>query len=77
MNAFEHDHSAARGEMNARALIIFKHKSKLGNARSSELFNLVKIEKKDIVDFPRQYEDYIITIDKDSVPEGVSVEVLI
>ena len=77
MNAFEHDRSAARGEMNARTLIIFEHKSKLGNARSSELFKLVKIEKKDIVDFPRQYEDYIITIDKDSVPEGVSVEVLI
>ena len=45
MNAFEHDHSAARGEMNARALIVFKHESKLGNARSAQLFDLVKIEK--------------------------------
>jgi len=25
INAFEHDHSAARGKMNARKLIVFKH----------------------------------------------------
>lgn len=53
MNAFEHDHSAVRGEMNARALIVFKHESKLGNARSSQLFDLVEINKKEGVDFPR------------------------
>lgn len=76
-NAFEHDHSAARGEMNARALIVFKHDSKLGNARSSQLFNLVNIEKKDGIDYPRQFEDYKITIDKEKLPAGVTVEELI
>lgn len=76
-NAFDHDHSAARGEMNARALIVFKHESKLGNARSSELFNLVKIEKKEGVEFPRQYEDYTITVDKNAAPKGVSIEEMI
>jgi CRISPR-associated protein Csd2 len=77
MNAFEHDHAAARGEMNARALIVFKHESKLGNARSSQLFDLVKIEKKDNVVFPRSFEDYKITIDKNNLPDGVSVEEMI
>jgi len=67
MNAFEHDHSAARGEMNARALIVFKHESKLGNARSAQLFDLVKIEKvKDengkAIPYARQFEDYKVTI---------------
>ena len=61
MNAFEYDHSAARGEMNARALIVFKHDSKLGNARSAQLFNLVKINKKDGIEYPREFEDYTIT----------------
>lgn len=60
-NAFEHDRAAARGEMNARALVVFKHNSKLGNARSSQLFDLVKIEKKDGVEYPRQFEDYEVT----------------
>lgn len=73
MNAFEHDHSAARGEMNARALIIFKHKSKLGNARSSELFNLVKVEKKSEIEFPRSFSDYEIMIDESSIPDGITI----
>lgn len=60
-NAFEHDHAAARGEMNARALIVFKHESKLGNARAAQLFDLVKVNKKEGVGFPRQFEDYEIT----------------
>lgn len=82
VNAFEHDHSAARGEMNARALIVFKHDSKLGNARSAQLFDRVIIEKaKDEngqeMDFPRQFEDYTITINKDNLPTGVTVEELI
>lgn len=74
MNAFEHDHSAARGEMNARALIVFKHESKLGDARSVQLFDLVKIEKvKDengkAIPYARQFEDYKVTVNgKDLTP---------
>lgn len=77
MNAFEHDHSAARGEMNARALIVFKHESKLGKARASQLFDLVKVNKKVGVDFPRQFSDYEVTIDKDHLPNGVTIEEMI
>ena len=56
LNAFEHDRSAARGEMNPRKLIVFKHDSHLGNARSGELFDLVRIERK--VELPRTFTDY-------------------
>ena len=76
-NAFENDHSAARGEMNARSLVVFKHESKLGNARSAQLFDLVKVEKKDGVEFPRSFEDYNVSVDKEHVPAGVSVEEMI
>lgn len=73
-NAFEHDHSAARGEMNARRLIVFKHESKLGNARSAELFSRVKATLNDGVEFPRSYEDYIVSIDdKDLAKKGVTI----
>lgn len=75
MNAFEHDHSAARGEMNARALIVFKHESKLGNARSAELFDLVKIEKNEGVEFPRQFEDYKVTINANGLSSCENVEI--
>ena len=77
INAFENDHAAARGEMNPRALIVFKHESPLGNARAGQLFDLVKVEKKDGVEYPRSFGDYDVTIDKVAVPANVTVEELI
>lgn len=77
MNAFENDHAAARGEMNPRALIVFKHDSPLGNARAGQLFDLVKVAKKERIEYPRSFGDYTITIDKDNLPAGVTVEELI
>lgn len=65
INAFENDHAAARGEMNPRALIVFKHDSPLGNARAGQLFDLIHINKKEGVEFPRSFKDYIVTVDKD------------
>lgn len=77
INAFENDHAAARGEMNPRALIVFKHESPLGNARAGQLFDLVKVEKKDGVEYPRSFGDYAVTIDKAGLPANVTVEELI
>lgn len=70
LNAFEHDRAAARGEMNPRKLIVFKHSNHLGNARSGELFEKVQIES--ISSLPRDYKDYKLTIDK-NVPAGVEL----
>lgn len=77
INAFENDHAAARGEMNPRALIVFKHESHLGNARSGQLFDLVKVEKKKGIEYPRSFGDYTVTIDKAGLPANVTVEELI
>ena len=73
VNMFDHDHSAARGKMAARRLIVFKHESDLGNAPSHKLFELVKVEKKDGVVVPRQFGDYVVTVDKAGVPQGVTL----
>ena len=77
INAFENDHAAARGEMNPRALIVFKHESPLGNARAGQLFELVNVEKKEGVEYPRSFSDYTVTIDKAGLPANVTVEELI
>jgi len=61
INAFENDHAAARGEMNPRALIVFKHESHLGNARAGQLFDLVQVNLKQEIEFPRSFSDYEIT----------------
>lgn len=75
MNMFEHDHSAARGKMAVRKLIIFEHSTELGNAPSHKLFDLVKVEKKEGVEAPRSFEDYIVHIDEAALPSGVQMEV--
>lgn len=43
---FEHDHSAARGKMAVRELIVFRHDSELGNAPSYKLFETVRVKKR-------------------------------
>ena len=71
-NMFENDHSAARGKMAVRELIVFKHDSELGNAPAHKLFELVKAEKKAGVTAPRAYSDYVVTVEEDQVPRGVT-----
>ena len=73
LNMFENDHSAARGKMAVRDLIIFRHDSELGNAPSYKLFDSVSVEKKEGVDLPRSYKDYQICV-SDDLPEGVYCE---
>jgi CRISPR-associated protein Csd2 len=72
-NMFEHDHSAARGKMATRKLIIFKHESALGNAPSHQLFDLVKVSRNQDVIAPRHFSDYQVEIDAEGVPEGVEL----
>lgn len=73
INMFEHDHSAARGKMAVRKLIIFKHDSDLGNAPSHKLFDLIRVVKKEQEKPARQYSDYSVEIDKEQVPTGVTI----
>ena len=74
INMFEHDHSAARGKMAVRSLIVFKHESELGNAPSYQLFDAVSIAKKDGVEAPRSFKDYEgVVVDEDAIPAGVEV----
>lgn len=74
---FDHDRSAARGQMSACKLIIFKHAHHLGNARAQDLFDRVKVEKKEGVVYPRSFSDYIVQIDRDGLPDGVEVDELL
>ena len=74
-NMFDVDRSAARGLMSAQKLIVFKHDSVLGNAPANKLFELIKVEKK--VATPRSFTDYVVSIDKNQCPTGVTIDELI
>lgn len=73
---FEEDHSAARGEMILRKLVIFKHESEYGNAPAHELFErvIIKAKQNENPDFiPRDFKDYEITVDNKNTPHGVTI----
>ena len=75
---FEHDRSAARGEMAARKLIVFKHESPLGNQPAHKLFDAVKVERvSGESGTPASgFGDYKISVVSDGL-NGVSVEELL
>lgn len=74
-NMFEHDRSAARGEMAARKLVVFKHTSAMGDAPAHALFDSVKVMRADgEADSPaRSFDSYRVTVDRSVVPVGVEV----
>lgn len=85
-NMFEHDRSAARGEMAVRKLIVFKHDCALGNAPAHKLFERVKVGRSIDGEFrtlgdkaydnrppARTFGDYIVQVDMTNLPDGVTV----
>lgn len=71
---FEHDRSAARGQMAAQKCIAFRHDSALGNAPAHKLFERISISRKDPGKPSRAFSDYEITVDEKNLPAGVTVE---
>jgi CRISPR-associated protein Csd2 len=82
---FEHDRSAARGEMSMRKVVAFKHANPLGNAPAHVLFDRIKVGRNIDGEFrkidrrldnlppAREFSDYKIEIDRDGLPEGVEI----
>lgn len=70
---FEHDRSAARGEMTTRGLYVFKHDSELGNAPAHALFDRIRPKLKTDVAVPRAFGDYEIAVDESGMPQGVQL----
>ena len=73
INMFENDHSAARGNMAVRELIVFKHDSELGNCPAYKLFDAVDVHRKEGVICARKYSDYQVTLHTEKIPDSVEV----
>ena len=77
INMFENDHSAARGKMAVRELIVFKHSKELGDCPAYKLIDAVEVTRKNDVMYPRNYRDYEVTIHEEQIPESVEVKRMI
>lgn len=71
---FDHDRSAARGEMATRGLYVFKHDSELGNSSAYKLFERIQPQLKDGIIVPRSFEDYQVNVVEGNLPSGVTLE---
>jgi CRISPR-associated protein Csd2 len=74
LNMFDLDRSAARGLMQPRAVIAFRHASRLGCAPAHTLFERVRVTRRDGVEIPRSFSDYTLDVDEAGLPEGVTIE---
>lgn len=75
-NMFDLDRSAARGLMSARKLIVFRHASEFGDAPAHTLFDRVSV-RKTVDGSARDFKDYEVTIDREGLPESITVEELL
>ena len=71
---FEHDRSAARGEMSTRGLYVFKHDSELGNAPAHALFDRLKVQAKAPGDVARSFDAYAVAFDGQALAVGQSMQ---
>jgi CRISPR-associated protein Csd2 len=68
---FEHDRSAARGQMSTRGLYVFQHDAKLGNAHAHSLFERIEVKKN--IEVPRRFADYTVQVNDADLPAGITL----
>ena len=66
ISLFENDASSARpeGSMEVRKVYWWKHNCKSGQYSSAKVHRLVDIQLKEGVQYPKSYEDYVITVNQ-------------
>lgn len=79
INMFEHDRSAARGEMASRKLFVFEHENAMGNAPAHKLFETIVVDRLTTeADGPaRAFTDYKVSVKCDALPTGVTLRELL
>jgi len=73
LNMFEHDRSAARGQMAMRGLYVFTHEKPRGNAHAHELFERIQVIRNSEVETPRDFSHYRVIVNTENMPEGVTL----
>jgi CRISPR-associated protein Csd2 len=71
---FEHDRSAARGQMTTRGLYVFQHDNALGRAPAHTLFERVRVHPNGNGNGApaRQFSDFRVEVDDTNLPAGIA-----
>lgn len=73
VNMFDHDRSAARGEMSACKIFEIRHASRFGNGQAQALFRRIEVALKPDVTFPRSRDDYLVTVNWEGLPPEIEI----
>lgn len=73
LNMWDLDRSAARGLMSCRGLYVFSHTRSTGDAPAHKLFDCITIQRNPAVEAPRMFKDYLVTVNEDDLPEGITL----
>lgn len=76
-NLFDHTSSAARASMSTRGVYVFTHDDAFGKAPMHALVERIRVCKTDGVSIPRAFNDYIVDLDTDGLPDGVTLDPLL
>ena len=60
--------------MAVRELIVFKHSKELGDCPAYRLFDAIEVRRKDEVVYPRKYQDYVVDINEEMIPDTVEMQ---
>lgn len=77
VNLFDHTSSAARPSMSTRGVYVFSHDDAFGKAPMQALVERIRVSKTDGVSAPRAFDDYVVNLDRDGLPEGVTLDALL
>ncbi len=75
-SAWNLDRSASRGLLACRRLYIFSHEHPLGNAHAHRLFERIKVQRREGVETPRQFSDYVVMVDDVALQPGITLTTL-
>ncbi len=67
------DRSSSRGLLTCRALYVFTHDGKLGSAPAHQLLDRVRLSRRNGVQVPRSFSDYVVEVEDADLPEGVAL----
>jgi CRISPR-associated protein Csd2 len=70
---FDLDRSASRPEMFVQGLYVFTHGSKLGNAPAQRLFERIRVTRREGIEAPQLFADYVVEVDAADLPTGVTL----
>ena len=74
---FEHDSLSRARLMSTRGLYVFEHTSALGEAPAHVLFERIIVTQKDPAKPAREFSDFEVTVDKDKLPTGVTLNPMV